>query len=248
MTNASRRQHGFGIVGALDQEWRELVGMHPEAVMGWAVRHAALAPCQSLDDVLFAAKHSPDAVLAALLAEVSAGDRLAGRVVLQALVGRIARMAQRDPRSGIDDYLVALWQVINNYPLARRPVRILANLSMDTLQAVTRERSWVGRSGLRLCPSIELLEELLEPAGLDGRPIDSAPLVELEARRVLEVSSLLCLIEKPDAALLTSIYADGLTGAQAARRFHISASNVRVRCSRAVRRLAAHAVELTDVA
>ena len=56
MTNASRRQHGFGIVGALDQEWRELVGMHPEAVMGWAVRHAVLAPYQSLDDVLFAAK------------------------------------------------------------------------------------------------------------------------------------------------------------------------------------------------
>ena len=53
-------------------------------------------------------------------------------------------MAQRDPRSGIDDYLAALWQVINNYPLRRRPVRIAANLSMDALQAVTRERSWRG--------------------------------------------------------------------------------------------------------
>ena len=248
MTNASRRQHGFGIVGALDQEWGELVGMHPGAVMGWAVRHPVLAPYRSLDDVLVAAKQSPDAVLAALLAEVAAGDRLAGRVVLQALVGRIARMAQRDPRSGIGDYLAALWQVINNYPLRRRPVRIAANLSMDALQAVTRERSWAGRSALRLCPSTESLEELLEPAGLDGRPFDSAPLVELEARRVLEASRLLCLIEKPDAALLTSIYADGLTGIQAARRFHISAGTVRVRCSRAVRRLAAHAVELADAA
>ena len=145
MTNPSRRQRGFGIVGALDQEWRELVGMHPEAVMGWAVRHAVLAPYHSLDDVLSAARQPSDAVLAALLAEVSAGDRLAGRVVLQALVGRIARMAQRDPRSGIDDYLGALWQVINNYPLARRPVRIAANLSMDALQAVARERSWAGQ-------------------------------------------------------------------------------------------------------
>ena len=59
MTNASRRQHGFGIVGALDQEWGELVGMHPGAVMGWAVRHPALAPYRSLDDVLVAAKQSP---------------------------------------------------------------------------------------------------------------------------------------------------------------------------------------------
>ena len=248
MTNPSRRQRGFGIVGALDQEWRELVGMHPEAVMGWAVRHAVLAPYHSLDDVLSAARQPSDAVLAALLAEVSAGDRLAGRVVLQALVGRIARMAQRDPRSGIDDYLGALWQVINNYPLARRPVRIAANLSMDALQAVARERSAAGQSELRLCNSTESLEELLEPAGLDGRPIDSAPLVELEARRVLEASSLLCLIDKRDAALLSSIYADGLTGTEAARRFHISAGNVRVRCSRAVRRLAARAVELADAA
>jgi DNA-directed RNA polymerase specialized sigma24 family protein len=143
---------------------------------------------------------------------------------------------------------VALWHVINNYPLARRPVRIAANLSMDTLQAVARERSWVGPSDLRLCPSTESLEELLEPAGLDGRPIDSAPLVEVEARRVLETSTLLCLIDKPDAELLSSIYADGLTGAQAARRFHISSGSVRVRCSRAVRRLAAHAVELADAA
>jgi hypothetical protein len=246
MTNASR-QRGFGIIGALDQEWCELVNMHPEAVMGWAVRHTVLAPYTSLDDMLSAAKLASDAVLAALLAEVSAGDRFAGRVVLQVLVGRIARMAQRDPHSGIDDYLTALWHVINNYPLARRPVRIAANLSMDTLQSVVQERSWLGRSELRVCPT-ESLEELLEPAGLDGRPIDSTPPVELEARRVLEASSLLCLIDKPDAALLSSIYADGLTGAEAARRFHLSAGNVRVRCSRAVRRLAAHAVELADAA
>jgi hypothetical protein len=83
MTNASRRQRGFGIVGALDQEWRELVGMHSEAVMGWAVRHAVLAPYKSLDDVLSAARQPSDAVLSALLAEVSRGP-LAGRVVLQA--------------------------------------------------------------------------------------------------------------------------------------------------------------------
>ena len=40
-----------------------------------------------------------DPVLAALLTEVSLGDQLAGRVVLQALIGRMVRMAQRDPRA-----------------------------------------------------------------------------------------------------------------------------------------------------
>ena len=66
------------------------------------------------------------------------GDQLAGRVVLQAVIGRMVRMAQRDPRAGIDDYLAQLWCAISSYPLQRRPVRIAANLSMDTLKARIR--------------------------------------------------------------------------------------------------------------
>jgi hypothetical protein len=248
MGDGSGRQWGFGAVGALDQEWRELVRVHRGTVITWAGRHPSFAHCYSLDDILSAAKSHSDPVLAALLAEVSAGDRLAGRVVLQSLVGRMVRMAQRDPRSGIDDYLAALWHVINNYPLSRRPVRIAANLSMDTLRAVSRERSWPGRGAVRLYPSTESLEKYLEPARLDGGPSDAAPPIDLEAHRVLEASSQLHLIDSAEAALLSSVYADGLTGAQAARRFHTSAGTVRVRCSKALRRLAAHAVELADVA
>jgi hypothetical protein len=48
--------------------------------------------------------------------------------------------------------------------------------------------------------------------------------------------------------LLRSIYADGMSGSQAARQFHTSAGMVRVRCSKVVRHLAAHAVELADAA
>jgi hypothetical protein len=39
-----------------------------------------------------------------------------------------------------------------------------------------------------------------------------------------------------------------MTSAQAARRFHTSAGMVRVRCSKVVRRLAIHAIELRDAA
>jgi len=248
MSDASGRQRGFGTVGALDQEWRELVRVHRGTMISWAGRYPFLAQYHSLDDVLSAAKSPSDVVLAALLAEVSAGDRLAGRVVLQSLVGRMVRMAQRDPRSGIDDYLAALWHVINNYPLSRRPARIAANLSMDTLRALSRERSWLVPGAVRLCPSTESLEQYLEPAGLDGGPMDAAPPIDIEARQVLEASSRLRLIDGTEAALLSSVYTDGLTGTQAARRFHTSAGTVRVRCSKAVRRLAAHAVELVDVA
>jgi hypothetical protein len=182
------------------------------------------------------------------LTEAWVGDQLAGRVVLQALVGRMVRMAQRDPRSTIDDYLAWLWCMINSYPLSRRPARIAANLSMDTLKAVSRERRWVRQGDVRLWPSADALEDLLEPTGLGGSPYYARPSVDLEARRVLETSSLLGLIDESDAALLHSVYAAGLSGTEAARRFHTTAGTVRVRCSKVVRRLAAHAVDLTDAA
>lgn len=248
MASASHRQRGMGIISALDQEWRELANGRSETVIRWAARHPVLATCQSLTEVLTVARLNSDPVLAALLTELSAGDRLAGRVVLQALLGRMVRMAQRDPRSSVDDYLACLWCVINGYPLERRPVRIAANLSMDTLNAVWRERSWLGGGEIILWPSGEALEELLQPAGLDGSSSDASPPIDVEVHRVLEAGSLLRLIDDADAALLRGVYADGMTGDQAARRFHTSAGVVRVRCSKAVRRLAAHAVELANAA
>ena len=248
MTSASRRRRGFSIVEALDREWHELVHDHPATAADWADRHVVLTPCRSLDDVVSAARLNSDPVLAALLAEVLVGDQLAGRVVLQALIGRMVRMAQRDPRASIDDYLAHLWCVIGSYPLQRRPVKIAANLSMDTLKAVSQERRWLARGGVMLWPSSESLEELLEPTGLDGNPYDSSPPVDVEVRQVLEASSLLQLIDNSDAALLRSIYTDGISGTQAARQFHTSAGMVRVRCSKVVRQLAAHAVELADAA
>ena len=248
MASASHRQRGMGIINALDQEWCELVNGRSETVIRWAARHPVLAPCQSLTEVLTVARLNSDPVLAALLTELSAGDRLAGRVVLQALLGRMVRMAQRDPRSSVDDYLACLWCVINGYPLERRPARIAANLSMDTLNAVWRERSWLGGGEITLWPSGEALEELLQPAGLDGSSCDASPPIDVEVHRVLEAGSLLRLIDDADAALLRGVYADGMTGDQAARRFHTSAGVVRVRCSKAVRRLAAHAVELANAA
>ena len=248
MISASRRHGGLEVLNALDQEWSELVRAHENAATIWADRYDALAACHSLDDVLAVARLNSDPVLGALLTEVSLGDRLSGRVVLQALVGRVVRMAQRDPRSSADDYLAQLWCVINGYPLSRRPVRIAANLSMDTLQAVSRERRWMRGGAVALFPSCDALEDLLEPVRLDGSRQDASPPVDLEARGVLQASSLLGLIDESDAALLHGVYADGLSGAEAARRFHTSAGAVRVRCSKAVRRLAAHAVELADAA
>jgi DNA-directed RNA polymerase specialized sigma24 family protein len=248
MTTGSRGWPGFHLVAALDREWSELVRTDRGTAKRWADRHPALAPYRSLEDILSIATLHSDDVLAALLIEVSVGDHLAGRVILQALVGRMVRMARRDPRSSVDDYLARLWCVINSYPLSRRPVRIAANLSLDTLKAVSQDHRWFGRGEVTLVPSTELLEELLEPACLDGSPWDAPTPVDLEVRRVLEAGSVLHLIDDSDAALLCSIYAEGVSGDRAARRFHTSVGTIRVRCSYAVRQLAAHAVELADAA
>jgi hypothetical protein len=248
MTSASGRRRGFSLIEALDREWCELGRRHPGTVSRWADRHDVLTACHSFDDVLTAARLNSDPVLAALLTEVSIGDQLAGRVVMQALLGRMVRMAQRDPRGCIEDYLARLWCVINSYPLQRRPVRITANLSLDTLKAVLEERRWLGRGEVTLWPSCESLEELLEPARLDGSPRYVSPPAAVEVREVLEASSQLSLIGDSDAALLRSVYAEGMTGTQVARKFHTSPGTVRIRCSKAVRQLAAHAVELADAA
>jgi hypothetical protein len=247
MTAGFRGRRGFYLLEVLDREWCELVRSHAATARRWSDQHAALAAYRSLEDVLSIAKLNSDPALAALLIEVSNGDQLAARVILQALVGRMVRMAQRDPRSRLDDYLARLWCVINSYPLSRRPVRIAANLSLDTLKAVSQDHRWLRRGDVTLLP-IESLEELLEPAGLDGSSNDASPPVDVEARRVLEAGSLLKLIDDSDAALLHCIYADGMSGNQAAWLFHTSAGTVRVRCSKVVRQLAAHAVELVDVA
>ena len=198
------------LVEALDREWRELIRDHRTALDRWAHRHDALAPCQSLDDIVSVAKQNSDPILAALLTEVSLGDQLAARVVLQTLIGRMVRMSLRDPRSSIEDYLAALWCVINSYPLDRRPVRIAANLSMDTLRAISDERRWLRRGDVTLSLSSEALEELLEPVNLDGSRLNSLPPVDVEVGQVLEAGMLLSVIDNSDALLLHSITQTGL--------------------------------------
>ena len=78
------------------------------------------------------------------------GNQAAGRVVLQALIGRMVRMAQRDPRAGIDDYLARLCCVINSYPLQRRPARQAWRGS--------RRRTWGWTRATRLTGSAALFQ------------------------------------------------------------------------------------------
>jgi DNA-directed RNA polymerase specialized sigma24 family protein len=232
----------YSIVEALNHDWDELVHRHRGSLPYWSGRHEALVGYESLDDLLAAAQGRPDAILGALLTEVSNGDQLAGRVVLQALMGRIVRMAGRDPSAGIDDYVAALWCQIQTYPLASRPVRIAANLSMDTLKAVHLERRWLRQGEVTPWPP-EVFWDERSGGGVD-RAIGRAEAPPLSAASVLQVGRDRALIDESTHALMVSVYVHELSGTEAAQRHWTSAASVRVRCSRAVRRLAAHASEL----
>ena len=150
------------------------------------------------------------------------------------MLGRIIRMAGRDPSAGVDDYVSALWCRICAYPLAARPTRIAANLSMDTLKAVSAERRWLREGEVTPWPPEVFWDEQHEHlfVGRRVRVVGAADVLRAGRDRGV--------IDEPVHALLVSVYVDELTGSEAAARHWTSAESVRVRCSRAVRRLAAH--------
>jgi DNA-directed RNA polymerase specialized sigma24 family protein len=230
------------IVEALNRDWDELVYRHRGTLHSWSRPYAALMEYESLDDLLAATQGYPDAILGALLTEVSKGNQLAGRVILQALLGRIVRMATRDPWAGVDDYVAALWYRIQTYPFTSRPTRIAANLSMDTLKTVHDERRWLREGEVTPWPPEAFCDERLSGGArlADVREEE----VQLSAASVLRAGRDRELIDDSTHALLVSVYVDELNGREAAERHWTSPVSVRVRCSRAVRRLASHASEL----
>jgi hypothetical protein len=217
------RRSSFALVDALNREW------------------IALARAD-LEGAVEEARRGDDRVLNGLVAAVLVGDRLAGRAVLQSQLGRLVRMAARDPVAPVDDYVSAFWCVLARYPLERRPVRIAANLALDTLKLVRRDRPWTGRGPVAVPVAGDELESILD------RPRTPAEEPEPAAAELIGAGERLRVIDQPTGQLLRAVYVDGLSGREAAERCATTPGSLRVRCSRAVHRLAAHASELTDAA
>ncbi len=226
------------VLRRMDVEWSAL--QEDATVLAvcrrWAAGPSLLTGCTDPADVLRRVAKDPDAVLGHLLAEAVAGDRLAARVVLQALLPKVVRMASVDPAAGVDEYLTAMWCEIVSYPLARRPASVAANLALDTLKAVRRERH----------PAVDVVTAPhLVVLAVDRRPErvvgSSSPSGGPGVVEVLASARHHRLVDVATADLLHSVYAEGLSGASAARRHGLSPGAVRVRCSRAVQVLAGHA-------
>ncbi|HET9647124.1 MAG TPA: hypothetical protein VFP34_02705 [Microlunatus sp.] len=226
---------------ALNREWCSIASEQPELPDRWRPMFPGLDPDSSIDDVLRAVRADPDPSLGGLLRLCGGGDLLAGRVVLQAMLGKLVLMARRDPHAPLDDYVSAAWLQIRTYPLDRRPIRIAANLALDTLKVVRRGSA--PPRGFEVTP--------VPPASLEDRRTESPffePEDHLGARRVIAAAARLGLITEHTESVLLSVYADGLSGQHAAERHGKSPSAIRTQCSSAVRVLSRHAQTLAEAA
>lgn len=211
-------------VALLNREW---LSLQSADLTAWS-QHPELSGCFTPDEVLLRVVADPDPVLGRLIALFHAGDRLAGRVVLQSMLGKLVLLAAADPRFDQQDYLAEFWLRLIAYPLGRRPRRIAANLALDTRKAV-----WAsGRSPLIVATDQEL------PASPR----------ELTAQRVIAAALELGLIDAASRETLQAVYCEGLPSRMAAQSLGTTSDLVRWRNSRSIRRLATHARELLAAA
>jgi hypothetical protein len=141
-------------VRALNTEWTTLAAS-PRALAAldaWHAHEGALTAYPDFD-ALHAASTSPDpavrdAVLLALIRRAQAGPypEVASRTVLQLMLPWVRRAAAR-LRHRFEDYDDAVGALcgemlarVRAYPLSTRPAKVAANLSLDTLHALTPRR------------------------------------------------------------------------------------------------------------
>ncbi|MCE1175148.1 MAG: hypothetical protein LWW77_11160 [Propionibacteriales bacterium] len=198
-------------LASLNLEWDELVRATGAPPLSWQA-FDALRGVDDLDQLLQRVRERPDDTLTALLTRGGDGDRLAWRVVFQAMLPKAVRLS-RGSEERLTEAVSELWVAIAEYPLARRPRSIAANLA------------WTLQRRLSPPPAVAML------------PTSPGP----DADDTLSQARALGLIDAEHHRTLWLVYILGLTSAAAAAELGISADLVRYRCSRSVRRLAGHA-------
>lgn len=208
-------------------------------------------PGDLVDAVDAADPELKDEILGALIRLFQDGHQLAGRVVLQSMLIKLGRITNRTSGSGSDNAwaedrrhiaVAEFWDVLADYPLARRPRKIAANLGLDTLHRLTGETRGQ-RPDLPVDPD-DLQEGDLD-RGLPGPdPVSAAVGLDVDADLIQVVTWAVAqrVITRQDASLLVEVYlpAPGTSGtALAAGHLGLSESAIRQRCSRARRLLVA---------
>ena len=255
----------------LNREWALLCdsSISRQAVRDWAAPDQEGAPLRGLLDVdgLHAGvqllqgtevtSSSRDQILVGLLERAQDGDRLAGRVVLQAMLPAAVRIAQaitsRPDVLGDQDeafalVLAALWQVIATYPVASRRAKVPANLYLDTLALVRRGHTSSTHRAALVFPeqSYADIRTAAEPGQLDAGQDDPAGPADAQLCTVLAWAVRSSVLQLGEARLLARVY--GLDGGPAdagpsvAAEYGVSWPALRQRCHRIARRVGQAAV------
>lgn len=209
------------IATRLNTQWRELATTACPTQWG--------LPFVNLDQARSAAR--ADEYAGRLVALAQTGDQLAGRVLVQALVPILIAISRRHPSRSLDEFVSTTWLRIADYPIATRQRAVLTNIALDVLKILTR----AGRS--QELPTAEIPEQRHDESG-----------DELTATAVIETSRRLQLVTDQTADVLVSIYADGMTGRQAAAHHGLTETAVRRRCADATQRMRQHAALLLEAA
>ena len=260
----ARRTATTTLAGRLNREWTHLVAgpAAAAALSRWERACPLLSGLGTLDDVLSlladADATARDAVLLALIEAAQAGDALAGRTVLQTMLGKAVRVAgtvarrddvRGDQEEALARAVAALWQAIATYPVARRPARVAANLALDTVAVAQRGHTGSShfRRSYRELPVADV--GIARPAVQhDEGPDDVRGPVDAQVLTVLAWAVRAGVLDLDDAQLLVRVYgldendrpADGRAIAQQAG---LTWPALRQRCRRLARRIGAAAVD-----
>jgi DNA-directed RNA polymerase specialized sigma24 family protein len=227
----------FDPVSSLDSEWRRLASRElPALLRVWSAREPTLAPFADPTQLIrFLREPAPSAQkdeLLRALVRIAADDPLAARVVLQALMPGLKRIAGRvlldlSERDELWELLLAhAWERIRQYPLARRPQRIAANILLDTLRRTMRELERERRRRHR-----SVTPEAVRSPNSDQRA---------EATRILLDAISASAISQLEARILFAIRVEHCSLADAAGEEGLPYNVLRVRLQRAERRLLLH--------
>lgn len=204
----------------LCQEWVALNQSAGDAVSSWghtAPQFAGLdTPGDVVDAIDQATPKGRDEILCALLELARGGDRLAGRIVLQAMLPLLCRFARQcsmpaditDADERAQFTVTTFWEVLAS---TTRGENITRHLRMKTLHVITeaaharsRRRStdtWEHRTDHHGLP-----EDLTEVGGEDGIECDEILTPETDLYGVLRWARTTHVLSAGDAQLLADVY------------------------------------------
>ncbi len=194
-----------------------------------------------------------DRFLVGLIELFHAGQQLAGRILLQAMLPKLSAFAFRSSvTSRVDNrrderlqlVLCEFWEVLTAYPIERRRERVAANLALDTLHRLTEV------SGSAEVPMDPDRINLLAPAVADAEAVPGSEVSnEWSLDDLLDWAVRREVVSSADARLLAEVYSETPEGRGSFRdvsdayRSHAARTGVnpaalRQRTHRAKRRLA----------